>query len=147
MKAVGLFLLLSPIFSFTQIQKTTLPESVKIGEVKSVGVFFAELSYIVVDQDTVYNLMFKNQKYSSITDIQSIQFSEDGETLGSLYQILNETFDLEKGKHNTFKLGKQDIAATLNKMMGTKYINVMIIGTGAYFNLTKKQLDKLFNKR
>lgn len=90
--------------------------------------------------------MFNNLKYKSITDIQSIRFSEDGGTLNSLYQILSETFDLETGKHNTFKLGKEDIAATSNKMMGVKYIDLMIIGKGSYFNLTKKQLDKLFNR-
>lgn len=146
-------LILSALLFFTlvncsaQIQKTSLPELINIGEVKSGLVFVASLNYIINTKDTSYTIFFNNDKYKTITDIQSIVFNEDGGVLNSLYQILNETFEMEKGKQNSLKLGDDDLVITSNKTMGVKYIDIMKIKNGAYFSLTRKQLDKLFNKK
>lgn len=138
--------MLTWINGFGQIEKINLPESKTVGEIKSLGAFVADLKYYTTSNDTTYTLMFRNLKYQTLTDIKSVSFDGKGGTLESLYNILVESLDAEKGKDNAFKLGKEDIIVKTQSMMGAKYIMFWVAESGAYFNLTKKQLDKLFGK-
>lgn len=131
----------------SQIQKTSLPDLTKIGEIKSAMAFKADLNYYLSDKDTVYLIQFDNQKYTSISDIQSVRFKETGGVLNDLYKLLSEAIDAEKGKENAFKLGEEEVLIKSSRMMGVKYIYFYIVKNGAFFNLTKKELDKLFNKQ
>lgn len=135
------------ITSFSQIQKTQLPDRIKVGEIKSGYAFIASLTYSVSDGDTTYTILYDNNKYTKITDIQKLVFNEDGGVLNSLYQILSETIEQEKGKRSTIKLGEDDIAITAERMMGVKYVDVMNMKDGSYFSLTQRQLNKLFRRK
>lgn len=146
MKRLMFPLLLFSINCFSQIQKTSLPDLTKVGEVKSAIIFKADLNYFLSNKDTVYIIQFDNQKYTSISDIQSVQFKETGGVLNELYKIMSEAINAEKGKENAFKLGDEEVLIKSSRMMGIKYIYFYKVKNGAFFNLTKKEIDKLFNK-
>lgn len=131
---------------FSQIQKTDTPKLIKIGEAKRALFSIAELDYSISGADTIYSITFDNAKYTEIKDVQTITFKETGEVLNSLYQILIEAVDADKGKENTFKLGTEDVMITTGKTMGAKYIYFTIVKSGAFFNLSKKEINKLFGK-
>lgn len=129
-----------------QLQKVQLPDLKKIGQTKSTGVLIAELSYSDVKNDTSYTLLFNNEKYVHNTEFVTIRFESSPGILDTLYSILNNGFDLEKGKQSTFYLGKEFIAVNSEKSMGIKFIRILALDRKAYFYLRKKQLDELFNK-
>lgn len=104
---------------------------------------FVDLDYYVKATDTTYLLTFANKNYSAITDMQSVSFKELGGTLASLYKILNEKFGKEDVDGESFKLGGKDVIIKSTK----KYVSFTLLDTGAWFSLTKKQLDQLFGKR
>lgn len=132
--------------SFCQIQKVALPNVIKIGETKYMGQFLSELSYTVSNNDTSYSILFKNAKYSSITDLVRISFENSPGILDTLYQLLINGFDLDKGKQSTFVLGKDFIAISSDKAMGIKFIQIMAVDKKSFFYLRKKQLNELFNR-
>lgn len=142
---IALFWLVS-FSANAQIQQVTLPVLKKIGEVKYLGEFLAEISYTTKDSDTSYSLLFNNAKYSHITDLARVEFENSPGILDTLYNLLNSGFDLEKGKQSTFYLGKDFIAVSSDKAMGIKFIKVLALDKKAYFYLRKKQLNELFGK-
>lgn len=93
------------IISNAQIETVKLPDIIKIGEVTYMGQFVAELHYIPVKNDTTYSLLFDNQKYSSISDLERVEFQSSPGILDTLYNLFSKSFDLEKGKQTTFYLG------------------------------------------
>lgn len=132
--------------SYSQLEKSDIPLTTKIAEVKSAGTFIAELSYYTTGNDTIYMITFRNLKYTSITNIKTVSFDGKNETLTRLYGVLIETLSLDAGKDNSFKLGETEVMVKSNKMLGVKYIKFFTVENGAYFQLTKKQIDKLFNR-
>lgn len=137
---------LSCNYTFGQIERTDLARWTIYSEVRSLGDLVASLKYMVKEKDTTYIILFRNLQYTHINDVQSISFNSDSAVLNSLYQILSETLDSKNRKQNTFKLGNKDVIATCIKVPGMKSVNIKLAETGAYFGLTRKELDKLFNK-
>lgn len=129
-----------------QMEKINLPPTIKVGEVKSLATFIADLGYYIEGTDTTYMLSFNNLKYQTLKDTKFIYFKSTGGTFNSLYQAMLETLDQDKGTDNIFKLGKDEVMIKSERMMGAKYIKFFILENGAYFQLTKKQIDKLFGK-
>jgi hypothetical protein len=149
MKSILLFTVIAifnAVMASAQIQKTDLPEMAKIAEVKSAGTFIADLRYYLSGSDTMYVITFNNLKYTTLTDIKSISFSGKDGTLQELYKILIETLDSEPGFEKPFKLGDDEVLVKSNRMLGVKYISFWIVKNAAYFQLNKKQINKLFNK-
>ncbi len=132
---------------FAQLEKTEIPPSIKIGAAKRGFISIAQLEYFLSGTDTVYMISFNNLKYTTIKDFQTLHFKETGGVLNSLYRLLSESMDAEKGKEATFKLGKEEILVKSSRMMGGKYIYFYIVNKEAYFNITKKELDQLFNRK
>jgi hypothetical protein len=147
MKSIFLISFLTvAVTAFGQIQRTNLPDLKKIGEVKYMGTFIAELSYTTIGGDTSYSLLFNNAKYSTITDLITIKFDSSPGILDTLYNILNTGFELANDKKSTFYLGKEFIAVNTEKSMGIKFIRILALDRKAYFYLRKKQLNELFGK-
>lgn len=132
--------------SYSQLEKSSIPLTTKIAEVKSAGTFIADLSYYTTGNDTIYMITFRNLKYTSITNIKAVSFDGKNETLTRLYGVLNETINRAAGEYNSFKLGDTEVIVKSSRMLGVKYIVFSIVENGAYFQLTKKQIDKLFNR-
>lgn len=130
-----------------QIEKTSPLKWERISQIKEGLRLIASLQYAVQDGDTTYSIVFTNNKYTHIIDIKSIDFAEDGGVLTSLYTLLIESLEAPKGNRNTFKLGGKDVSVTTDKMLGLKFITFEILDNEANFRLTKKQLNKLFNKK
>lgn len=139
-------ILLIANFSIAQIQKVELPPVYKIGEVKYMGEFVAEINYTSVNNDTTYTLLFDNAKYKRLTETVRVNFENTNGILDTLFSILNSGFSLEKGKQSTFVLGKDFISVNTEKSMGVKFIKIMV-PTKGFFYLRKNQLAELFNKQ
>jgi hypothetical protein len=117
--------------------------STMIGQYAKFGTIYAELGSKTTDGNTSYYLSYRNLTYSYITDIQTINFEGDDNTVNQLYNILNSLISSKETQAN-FALGNEDITVTKMNIMG---INCLKIYTElGFFYLTKKQLDKLFNK-
>jgi hypothetical protein len=138
------FFSLISLRAISQLQKVELSPVVKIGEAKIVGEPIAWLNYIASNSDTTYYLKFKNAKYSTLTDIQTITFENTPGILDSLYNTLRAAIEMDNGKEISLILGKEVLLLKEERAMGMKFIT--IIKTGAYFSLRKKQLDSLFNR-
>jgi hypothetical protein len=143
-KTLLLSTLLISIFSFSQIQKFEVPKSITIGKVKSAGTFLADLTYTIEDGDTTYRISYNNAEYSHITDIQSVSFSSEGNTLNELYDLFISTINKPKDEQATFKLGSQMVGLTSMRQLGIKVL--LISPEKGYFMVTEKQINKLFNK-
>lgn len=140
-----IMLLLIANSSNAQIQKVELPTVYKIGEVKYMGGFVAEINYTSINNDTTYTLLFDNAKYKRLTETVRVNFENTRGILDTLFNIFNNGFSLEKGKQSTFVLGKDFISISTEKSMGVKFIKIMVPIKG-FFYLRKNQLNELFNK-
>lgn len=148
MKHLLFMLLIIPVVGHGQIKQITLPELKKIGEVKYMGEFLAEISYTVnTNNDTSYSLLFDNVKYTHIKDLVRVDFENSPGILDTLYNLLNNGFDLDNGKQSNFYLGKDFISITSDKAMGIKFIKILALDKKGHFYLRKKQLNDLFGKK
>lgn len=133
-----------------QIQMADSSDALKsIGKAKRSGLMIAELMYKVdADNDTSYAIVYKNAEYETLTDIQHITFDGGGEVLNQLYQVLKSFFTEENKKNKDYKkqftLGTQDLLVSSHKIMGSTVISIR--PDKGYFELTEKELDKLFGK-
>lgn len=150
MKYLLPLILLMPSVSFSQSQQQlekTIQHKI-IGEVKSAGYLIAKLSYRVADKDTLYSFMFLNQKYESLSDYQTISFTNHQNTLKQLYGILKNCFSeenkIQKRYKVDFKLGQEWASARLSKLKGED--SVLFDTEHGLFHLLEKQVDKLFGR-
>lgn len=137
------------VSSFSQLEKREVPKSVNIGKVKSGLLKMAELSYMVTDNDTAYILLYNDLKYKQITVWGDVFFSGGYTVLDGFYNILIEAVDADKGKELSFKLGSTNITTLTRKMMGVKYVTLLIEKPGGSIGeatLNKAQINKLFDK-
>lgn len=149
--ALLLSLLLSTA-SFAQLTISKPSENkaleAKVGEVKNMGVFIADLTYRVAEKDTVYTIMYKNAAYTTLTDIKSISFESEGNTVNELYAAFKTFFSDENRKNKDYKLqlklGETDVFLSNLRTMGVT--RVMIFTARGHFYLTEKQLDTLFGR-
>jgi len=140
-------------FGFSQISapKKDSPSTV-VGKISPMGSFIAELSYrlnSVEAADSIYTLRFRNAKYKTMTELESLDFSSSGNTVSQFYTALKSVF-LDENKSNkdyaiTFTLGKDVVAVSAYRSVGV--LMVMFQKGDGHFFLTEKQLDKLFGKQ
>src|SRR5579871_2488125 len=138
--------------AFSQLQVEKPLKKVSIGKVAPAGQFLAELYYYVPDdgdKDTTYSLMYKNQEYETLFDLQHLRFSSEGNTIKELYKLLQTFFTDENKKNKDYKvnikLGQDQILLTNYRQMGIG--SVFITTPKGYFILTERQVDKLFGKK
>lgn len=139
-------LLLISFHSYSQIERTETPKFHQVAELRSMGRFIAELKYSVTDADTLYCLLYNNEKYSSITDVQSCCFNNEQGTIDTLYSILTSSLEKAKGERTSFKLGANEIWLVTEKSGSSKYIMFINLKNNSYFNLNRRQIQKLFGK-
>lgn len=121
-----------------------------VGKVTNMGTFIGQLAYAVDEnKDSVYDLSFRNYKYTTITQIGHIRFSGEGHAVDSLYALMRTVFADENRKNKdyavTVALGKQPISISTYRTMGTT--TVMILNDEGHGLFTERQLDKLFGKQ
>lgn len=133
-KLLSVFLLISEI-SLGQITAKETPKRIIIGEVKASDKFIAEIS---ATNDTCFLLMFKNEKYPSISDIKGISFT-GSQTLSDLYKILSSVIS-DKDYKADFKLGGTEVS------ISNRDSKIWVWTDKGYFFLTEKQLNRLFGK-
>lgn len=141
--------LLFSITSYSQLTEVAEVKKVTVGEVRPMGSFIAGLYYMPSElTDTTYVIMYRNIRFKTLTDIQSIKFKNVDNTVGKLYDLLNSVFDPEimndtKWKKN-IKLGDTDIIiAPVSTGLGDTVM--LFVNDDNYFYLNQRQLRKLFN--
>lgn len=149
----GFFImLLVPVIGMAQIGT---PQQVatqsKVGKVAPMGSFIAELTYAINPEDskdTTYILSFRNYKYRTLTQIETIRFSSEGDSMNQLYALCKSVFSDENKKNKDYAvnvtLGKELIQVGQFRQMGT--VNCMILIPAGYGVLSESQVDKLFGK-
>ncbi len=140
-------ILLISTTSYCQIQMQSSGGSkVVVGKCKNGAYTQAELSYTIEEKDTLYTLLYLNQKYSTLTDYVTLTFSEEGGTKNQLYSILKSVFSEENKKNKeykqSFKLGNDQVIASNYRTMGVT--SVMLFTSKGYCFLTESQLEKVF---
>lgn len=148
---INSLLLLALLLAFSgnaQLKKEETIKDTEVGKVKILGQTIAELSYRVIDTDTIYYLLYKNQKYTQLTDFKVIKFDGVDDTKEAFYNVLKSFFtDPEKSKKGykeTITLGETRIILTKRKDYGIEYVELFT--TDGYFNIQEKWLNKLFGK-
>lgn len=139
MKTILILLLLTGFSAQAQIEMKEDIKLITIGTAKTMGVFRAKLDYAVSKEDTIYSIYYKNWKYSSLDDYQTLIFRGGSEVLNQLYDILKAAL-ADKEYSKSFTLGKEDVTVSNSKNM------VTITTNEGFFYLTEKELDKLFGK-
>jgi hypothetical protein len=127
--------------------KETLPKFT-VGTYKAGGVMHTELSYRITDKDTVYTLIYKNAKYSSLVDYKSISFNSDNNTLQTFYNLLKSFFSNEHKKDKdykvSFKIGDTNVTASNFRTMGIT--GVTLFTPEGYITMNERMVDKTFGK-
>jgi len=158
-----LSLMIMSVLSYGQLEKVKPVEKVLIGSSfkDPFGVCppNVSLSYVKSDNpssDTLYVIDYKDEQYKSGTChdwFERVYFTGNSKLLNDLYFELKGDFDLEKDKHDIFNLNnnldKVQFIVINTRVMFTKMLFISI-GTKekptGYFYLSKKDLDKLFDK-
>lgn len=145
-----LLMLLTMIFSltaFAQIEIKKASIDVTVGKAQQMGVLTAELSYRISDEDTIYTIVYRNCRYTSIVDFKSFSFDGVGNTKNELHKILKSFFVEENRKNKEYKLdlklGDTNVSVSGEKMGFGTYC-VRIWTERGYFYLTENQVGKLF---
>jgi hypothetical protein len=145
---------LTSLTSFGQLQKLQLTKSIKVGEIKPVGVFIADVSYYVseVDGSQKYTLTYRNGKYAQIDDYKELKFNADSATINELYKLFSDAFTAEdiKKYEQTIQLGKSVVQIKGYKMMGMKGVQFFVTSESNVFSyinpINETQLKNLFGK-
>jgi predicted peroxiredoxin len=141
-------LLLASIICQAQIELRKPEQKKVVGQIKMMGTTEQSLSYVVIDEDTVYYFLFRNQEYKHLIDYSSVEFSGQDNTLEKLYKILLSVFSDENIKNKeykvNFKLGNTEVIVSSWRMMGITA--AMFFTNDGYCYLTEKQIKKLFGR-
>lgn len=137
------------LFGYSQISEPIKPPPTKtIGKIAPLGGFVAELSYYINEGDTIYLLNFNDASYTKINSIETVRFSEEGNTVNELYKMFKSVFIPENKKNKDyivqFTLGKETVSIGNTKSLGVT--SAMFTRNSSFFTLTEKQVDKLFGK-
>lgn len=140
-------------FSFSlsaQIIEVQKPKFEKIGEVNSGGiVFLSSIQFskgIPNDSTNTYIWTYRNSKFTTITDIQSISFSANTKEFDLFYNMLKTQISSPKGTEKQLLLGKNDILIKTIRNLGVSSLTIFNLTNNSYFYLTNNQIDKLFGK-
>jgi len=149
---VSLLGLLNSTTTFSQIQKIDQSSRIKWIEIGKVGggatsAFIASLSYYREDDTTnTYALVYNNLKYTHITDLKTVIFKATPAELTGLYESMSQQMKAEKGAQSKFVLGKDEVTLATVRNLGVSSLLVYVLqnSVSSYFQITQKQLDKLF---
>ena len=123
-----------------------------VGKLTSLGSTIASLEYRESGRDTTYLLLmrdFTRKGENAETQFFTIKFNGADNTLDIFYQLL-KSFFLDDNRSNknynqTFRLGDQMVYLQHNLLITGK--GVMLSTKEGYINLSKGDIDKLFNKK
>lgn len=123
-----------------------------VGKLRSLGSTIASLEYRESGRDTTYLLLmrdFTRKGDNAETQFFTIKFNGVDNTLDTFYQLL-KSFFLEENRSNknynqTFRLGDQMVYLQHTLLITGK--GVMLSTKEGYINLSKGDIDKLFNKK
>ncbi len=135
-----------------QIAMTEKTDWKPIGKLKSLGSTIASLEYRESGHDTTYLLLmrdFTRRGDNAETQFFTIKFNGVDNTLDTFYKLL-KSFFLEENRTNknynqTFRLGDQMVYLQHSFLITGK--GVMLSTKEGYINLSKGDIDKLFNKQ
>lgn len=144
-------IVMSLIFSFVMTalqaqigEAIRQPEKIKIGESGH-----HSLSYYISEGDTVFHLLFRNQRYTSIYDYKSISFEGGFEDLDVLYDAIMSVFQPENRRNKEYSVllpvGNDEVRISVNTMMG--FTGALIQADDGYFGLSEKMTRRLFGKQ
>jgi hypothetical protein len=136
---LGLCVLFSSL-GFAQIGEVeTLNEPYTIG-VANKAVGLPKLEVVKFEGQDVHSIYYYNLEYPSIREVESLNFIASKEDLNYVYEFLRGQFETKETK--SLKLGEDEII--VNKVSSS--IRISKNNENSWFYLSKKQLDRLFNK-
>lgn len=138
-------LLLAPLFGFGQISVEEAAKEETIGEAKNGIEFVAKLTKVGGDPEMCY-LTYRNHKYTHITDIKTISFSPENNTVNILYKTIKSFFEEHKKDRDyqlNVKLGDNDVTLSHYKILGIKGVRLSVLYKG-HVILRQKDVDNLF---
>jgi hypothetical protein len=104
----------------------------EVGKLKRGGVWLADLTYGLDGTDTVYIITYRDQEYQRIDHKQTFAFKVP---IDSVYNALRSGQSFHP-----------DVSISEKSMLGAKYILVHVANKG-FFNITIRELDRLFGRR
>lgn len=139
--------LLSTVLAFSQIKVQSMEKTTLIGKCDR-----ADLSYIAHGKDTTYFITFRNAEYTTLSDYKTVEFSGEGNTLSSLYDILMSFFSDQNRKNKEyevpFMLGDNQMLCKNFRMLGcTSVTFCKVTKPSGFCYLTEGQVKKLFNRQ
>lgn len=149
---IFLFSILCFQISDAQITMTEKADWKTVGKMKSLGSTMASLEYRVSGRDTIYLLFMKDfTKRGEKAEPQffSLTFNGMDNTLEKFYQLLKSFFldeNRKKGNYTqSFRLGEQMVYLQHSILITGK--GVRLSTKEGYINLTKGDIEKLFNRK
>lgn len=148
---ISLFCALSFQILDAQITMAEKTDWQLVGKLKSLGSTIASLEYRESGRDTTYLLLMRDfTKRGDNAELQffTIKFNGVDNTLDTFYKLL-KSFFLEENRSNknynqTFRLGDQMVHLQHTLLVTGK--GVRVTTKEGYINLSKGDIDKLFNK-
>ena len=151
---LGFTLTFGTLISHGQLTKIKPIVENKVGDIKPMGIFIADLTYNTANTlgDTTYTLTYHNGKYTTIDDYKRIKFKADTETINTLYSIFADAFSSDdiKNYEQTITLGKNVLTIKGYKTLGIKGVQFYVTDENGVFSfmnpINKGQLDNLFGR-
>ena len=154
MKKILIFLLFVLSFQIIDAQITMAEKAdwKPVGKLKSLGSTMASLEYIESGRDTTYLLFMKDftkRGENAESHFFSIRFDGVDDTFEKFYQLL-KSFFLDENRNNknytqSFRLGDQMVYLQHCLLITGK--GVKLSTKEGYINLSKGDIEKLFNKK
>ena len=149
---ISLFCALSFQILGAQITMAEKTDWQLVGKLKSLGSTIASLEYRESGRDTTYLLLMRDfTKRGDNAELQffTIKFNGVDNTLDTFYKLL-KSFFLDENRSNknynqTFRLGDQMVHLQHTLLVTGK--GVRVTTKEGYINLSKGDIDKLFNKK
>ena len=153
MKNILIFLLYVLSFQMVSAQITMAEKAdwQPIGKLKSLGMTKASLEYALSSRDTIYLLFMKDftdRGENAESNYFSIRFNGVDDTFDKFYQLLKSFFlDQNRNKNysQSFRLGEEMVYLQHSMLITGK--GVKLSTKEGYFNFSKGDIDKLFNKK
>jgi len=132
---------------YSQIQIIENGKKTEVGKLKAGYITIAELTYSIEEKDTVYSMIYRNAKYSQIDSYETLTFSGEGNTLNTLFDLMQKAILSENPKEYevTIKLGIEPLIIKGYKSMGVKGVQ-FLTSKGWLAPINETQLKKLFGK-
>lgn len=150
MKKVILFFAIAfCAIAFAQIKIDNSPNSITIGKITAGSITLSKKND--TELGDVYSICYNDAKFTKIDSFKCFGFIETGNDLDKFYNVIMEGFDSSPKENIKLDFPLDKIELNFEKMMGivSMRFNQFNKRTGIYSYsgfVTKKQIDKLFNK-